>query len=164
MCLDVGLGHVGLRPRLCLAAAGQPSIRDCMPAHAPGMQASAWCCWARHGAGSSAVAAQQSSTPQAPPRPLRCTHRPHVCAVKCCLQVIHITWPIAGGQSAYLISTAHVPHVPRPRQLMSCARPLWGDALLTSMAVRSLSPRLAVSVMPRYLIVTASSCGGGGLA
>lgn len=51
--------------------------------------------------------------------------------VSCCTQV---------APSAHLISTAHVPHVPRPLQLISCALPLCGDTPASSIALRSLLP------------------------
>lgn len=48
-----------------------------------------------------------------------------------------------------VISTAHVPHVPNPRQLMSLELPLWGDTPPLRSAVRSVVPAAASTVVLR---------------
>jgi len=48
-----------------------------------------------------------------------------------------------------VISTAHVPHVPSPRQLMSLELPLWGVTPALRSAVRSVVPAAASTVALR---------------
>jgi predicted RNA-binding Zn-ribbon protein involved in translation (DUF1610 family) len=55
----------------------------------------------------------------------------------------------SAGKTSPLTDTAHVPHVPSPRQLISFACPLCGDKSARSKAVRSRVPLSTTTSLPR---------------
>jgi hypothetical protein len=63
---------------------------------------------------------------------------------------------LAGCTAPRVISTAHVPHVPSPRQFTNLALPLWGVTPALRSAVRNVVPGTASSVVLRNDTVQAA--------